>query len=336
MRILDRDLRVAIVGLGKMGLLHASILSVLPDVQLVAMCEKSSVTRRLWKKLFRGIQIVDDAEKLSDLDLDAVYVTTPIPSHFSVAKTLYTENKTCNLFVEKTLASDCDEAKELCELADRFGGVNMVGYLRRFAVTFRKAKDLLSEEIVGDVTGFGGYAYSSDFSGVNSSSKTPASRGGVLRDLGCHAIDLATWFFGDLKVDSAKVESMTDGCSGDVWHFTLRTPSGLIGDFKASWCMHGYRMPEIELQISCSKGIVEVNDDFVKLRPNHGRVSTWYRHDLNDTAGFWLGGPEYFREDDFFVKSVRENLHAEPDFNMAAKVDCLIGDVLSRADEISD
>lgn len=336
MRILDRDLRVAIVGLGKMGLLHASILSVLPDVQLVAMCEKSSVTRRLWKKLFRGIQIVDDAEKLSDLDLDAVYVTTPIPSHFSVAKTLYTGNKTCNLFVEKTLASDCDEAKELCELADRFGGVNMVGYLRRFAVTFRKAKDLLSEEIVGDVTGFGGYAYSSDFSGVNSSSKTPASRGGVLRDLGCHAIDLATWFFGDLKVDSAKVESMTDGCSGDVWHFTLRTPSGLIGDFKASWCMHGYRMPEIELQISCSKGIVEVNDDFVKLRPNHGRVSTWYRHDLNDTAGFWLGGPEYFREDDFFVKSVRENLHAEPDFNMAAKVDCLIGDVLSRADEISD
>ena len=40
MKILNRDLRVAIVGLGKMGLLHASIPNVLPNVQLAAMCEK--------------------------------------------------------------------------------------------------------------------------------------------------------------------------------------------------------------------------------------------------------------------------------------------------------
>ncbi|MDH5482954.1 MAG: Gfo/Idh/MocA family oxidoreductase [Candidatus Bathyarchaeota archaeon] len=333
---MDRNLRVAIVGLGKMGLLHASILNVLPNVQLAAMCEKSSVTRRLWKKVFREIQIVDNLEKLSDLDLDAVYVTTPIPSHFFIAKTLYTRHLTHNLFVEKTLASNYDEAKELCGLTRRFGGANMVGYLRRFTVTFRKAKDLLSEDYAGDATGFTGYAYSSDFYGMNRGSKTLVSRGGVLRDLGCHVIDLAIWFFGDLKVDSANVESVADGCSGDVWHFAVRKPGGLKGDFKASWCMNGYRMPEIALQISCSKGIIEVSDDVVKLQLNNGQLSTWHRHDLNDTSFFWLGGPEYFREDDYFIKSVRENLHAEPDFDMASKVDRLIDEVQFKVDKISD
>ena len=37
----DRDLRIAIVGLGKMGLLHACLLNVLPSVKLVSVFEGS-------------------------------------------------------------------------------------------------------------------------------------------------------------------------------------------------------------------------------------------------------------------------------------------------------
>lgn len=85
----DETLRVGVVGLGKMGLLHASILNVLPNVKLAAICEKSAVTRRLLKKVFRDVSLIKDISKFSDMNLDAVYVTTPIPSHFSVAKTLY-------------------------------------------------------------------------------------------------------------------------------------------------------------------------------------------------------------------------------------------------------
>ena len=55
----------------------------------------------------------------------------------------------------------------------------MVGYLRRFCVTFRKAKNLLCENALGEVSSFKAYAYSSDFSGNIRNSKIPASRGGV-------------------------------------------------------------------------------------------------------------------------------------------------------------
>ena len=44
-------LRVAVVGLGKMGLLHASILNMMPNVEVVALCDKSSLLLKIVKKL---------------------------------------------------------------------------------------------------------------------------------------------------------------------------------------------------------------------------------------------------------------------------------------------
>ncbi|MEM2338375.1 MAG: Gfo/Idh/MocA family oxidoreductase, partial [Candidatus Bathyarchaeia archaeon] len=85
----ERELRVAVVGFGKMGMLHAGILNVLPKVKLVAICEKNGLIRKFLKKAVKNVQVVDCVEKLSGLDLDAVYVTTPIASHFPVVKGLY-------------------------------------------------------------------------------------------------------------------------------------------------------------------------------------------------------------------------------------------------------
>ena len=144
--MVERRLRFAVVGLGKMGLLHASLLNVFPEVELVALCEKSALMNRLFKKVFSktGIHVVNDIEKLRGLDLDAVYVTTPISSHSFIIKNMYSMDIARNVFTEKTLALNFNQSKELCELAKNSGGINMVGYMKRFSVVFRKAKELLS------------------------------------------------------------------------------------------------------------------------------------------------------------------------------------------------
>ena len=326
-----QKLRVAVVGLGKMGLLHASILNVLPNVELTALCDKSTLIRKFTKRIFNKVHVVDDVEKLSDLDLDVVYVTTPIFSHSLVAKNVYLRGIARNVFVEKTLASSYDEAKELCELAKSFGGINMVGYMKRFIVTFRKAKELLDQETLGEVTSFDAYAYSSDFLGIKKSSKASSSRGGVLEDSGCHVVDLALWFFGDLQIDSAKIESLTDGYSEDSAYFRVKKSNALVGEFNVSWCMENYRLPEFLLLIKGSKGIMRVNDDKLELKLDDGKSFTWYRHDLNDNVFFWLGASEYVREDEYFVRSVLEGRSAEPSFYTASKVDYIIDQVRCRA-----
>ena len=329
---LNREsLRVAVVGLGKMGILHASILNTLPNVKLTALCDKNPMILKFFKKVLNEVNVVDDVEKLSGLDLDAVYVTTPISSHFLVVKTVYLKGIVRNLFVEKTLASSYDKAKELCELAQSFGDINMVGYMKRFAVTFRKAKDLLNQDTLGEVVSFDAYAYSSDFLGSEKSSKTSESRGGVLRDLGAHVIDLALWFFGDLEVDSAKLGSLVDGSSEDSAYFRVKKSGGLEGRFNISWCKENYRLPEFGLVIRGSEGIIKVNDDKVELKLDDGKSSRWYRHDLNDNVGFLLGAPEYFREDECFVEAVLNGGNSEPSFCAASEVDYIVDQVKCRA-----
>jgi predicted dehydrogenase len=325
MELRENRLRIAVVGLGKMGLLHAGILNVLPNVQLTALVEKSFMTRILFRRLFRGIPLFDDVNRLYELDLDAVYITTPISSHFPVARTVYSEEIADNLFVEKTLASSYREAKKLCHLAHHSDGVNMVGYTRRFSVIYKKAKDLLTQDAIGDIISFKAYAYSSDFLGSEKDRRGPV---GVLRDLGCHAVDLALWFFGNLKVDSVK--SSNYDCSDDYTSFTVRHANGVKGEFDVSSSMPNYRMPEVGLLIRGSKGTMKANDDMLKLDLESGKPSLWYRHNLGDNVAFWLGGPEYFREDEYFADSVAAGNDATPSFDSASKVDQIIDNVSAR------
>jgi predicted dehydrogenase len=316
--------------MGKMGIVHSCILNVIPDVELAALCEKSSLTRRILKKVFQNVAIVDDVAKMVDFNLDAIYVTTPILSHCGVIKAVCKENVARNLFVEKTLAANPEEAKELCQLTNNSGGINMVGYLRRFYVTFKKAKDLLLEEAVGQVSSFNAFAYSSDFLGLETD--MTAARGGVLRDLGCHAIDLALWFFGNLEVYLAQPASESDRVDDSV-NFKVKGQNGLDGEFSVSWRTEGYRMPEVGFLIVGSKGTIAVNDDKVELVLQNGRKFAWYRHDLDDNVPFWLALPEYYREDEIFVKSVRDSVTVEPNFVSGSKVDEIISQVEKKAGE---
>jgi predicted dehydrogenase len=317
--------RVAVVGLGKMGLLHASLLNVLPNVELAALCEKSPLIRRFIKKMFKDISIVADVKELSGLGLDAIYVTTPIFTHYPLVKTICAERIARHIFVEKPLASNYAESEELCNLAMN-QGIIMVGYSRRFMVTFKKAKEIVDEGSLGELISFEAYACSGDFLGAK---KTLPE--GVLRDFGCHAIDLALWFFGKLEVETAKVESMVGPGSEDSVYFKVKTSTGLEGEFRTSWCVEDFHLPQIGLVIKGSKGIMTADEDRVELKLKEGRSLLWHKHDLGDNVPFLLAGADYFREDEAFVKSIVNGGNAEPSFQTALEVDQVIEEVRKKA-----
>jgi predicted dehydrogenase len=328
---MEGEIRVAIVGMGKMGLVHSCVLSVLPNVKIVALCEKSLITRKLIGRLFSQALIVNDVEQLAKTNIDAVYVTTPIPSHFSVAKTIYSQGISSNVFIEKTLAKSSSESRKLCELSKDREGVNMVGYLRRYYVTFRKAKEMLANMAIGSPISFRAYAYSSDFLDIRQS-YAPTSRGGVLRDLGCHAVDLALWFFGEMSIGSAKIRSIVTRGSQDFASFRMRSSDGVEGEIDVSWCKENYRMPEVGFDITGQKGTIQVNDDEVVLQTGNV-LNRWYRHDLNDNVNFWLALPEYYREDLRFIGSMRNHTQCEPDFLAASQVDDILESIELKAEK---
>lgn len=308
--------------MGKMGLLHASILNAMPGVRVAAIYDKNPRMTEFAQKALPDISVTDNFEKFSHLILDAVYVTTPIPTHFSVLKAMYTMGISKNLFVEKTLASNYDQAAQLCKEAKAVGGVSMVGYMNRFARTFQKAKSLLQRGAIGTVSSFTAYAYSSDFMGTRGRS-VPA-RGGATRDLGSHVIDLSLWFFGDLELEATRAEASAHESDENSTSFAVRGLNGLIGEIDISWAKEGYRLPEFGLGIDGSRGAITVNGDTVKLTKTATDSVIWRKHDMDDTVPFFLGASEYYREDEHFIRSILESRVAEPDFTTASKVDYLI------------
>jgi len=92
-------------------------------------------------------------------------------------------------------------------------------------------------------------------------------------------------------------------------------------------------MPEVNITMKGAKGTIEVNDDKVQLTTKDGKTSTWYRVTLNDAVPFWLGSPEYYREDAYFIECIKSNLVAEPSFETAAKVDMLIENIQECAEK---
>ncbi len=326
-----KNLSIGVIGMGKMGLLHASILNTIPGVRVSAIFDKSRIMKRFAGKALNDIYVTDSFDKFAGLRYDAVYITTPIPTHFSVVKEIYSLGIAKHIFVEKTLTSNYEQSTILCREAKIAGGTNMVGYMSRFAPTFQKARTLLQEGIIGNPVSFKAYAYASDFAGAKG--KSLPGKGSATRDLGAHVIDMSLWFFGELEV-----EPTVPGFSGTEnhesgSHFKVHSSKGLTGEFDISWSKAGYRLPEFGLAISGSKGVITANADVVKLEKNAGTVISWHRQDLHDNVPFLLGAPEYYYEDEHFVSAILEGGNAEPDFVTASKVDRLIDRVESHIDE---
>jgi predicted dehydrogenase len=208
----------------------------------------------------------------------------------------------------------------------------MVGYHKRHSVTFRKARTLLQEKAIGDPCSFAAYAYSSDFAGIGKKSKVAGSRGGVLSDLGSHVVDLACWFFGQIEVEKAKLRSLTSSKSEDSAKFDVVCSDYVKGSFDLCWYRSEYRMPEFGFTILGTEGEITVNDDEIMLKSKSNISRKWYRHDLNDHVGFLIGKPEYYREDEHFVKSVLIGKSVESDFSNASIVDSLLEQVKMKAD----
>jgi len=327
----NTDFPVAIVGLGKMGILHAGILSALPGVKVAGACDRSRTVLRFFRRVWPSARLTTNVEDLEGSGFAAAFVTTPIASHCPIGETILARGIARNLFIEKTLASSAREAEAFAHLASRQGARVMVGYQRRFCATFQKAKELVERGEIGRIESFEGYAFSSDLPLARGGPEARRRRGGVLRDLGSHAISLALGLFGDLRVEHCECEPAQDVGGEHTATLTVQEPRGAPGRFRFSWAAVGYRMPEVGMAIRGTEGLLEMNEDTVRIVAEDGHIQTWYRHDLDERVAFLLGGPEYFREDASFVEKVRAGESLDNELQEAVKVDRILEEARSLA-----
>jgi predicted dehydrogenase len=331
-------MKISVIGLGKMGLLHAGIVNSLPDAKVTSVCETDFFLSTAAKALLpKEITVYRDVGKMIlEEDPDALYVTTPIDTHVPIINDSFRAKSNLNIFVEKPLASTYDEAKVACEAASRSSGINTVGFQRRFSPIFQKARDLLTENAVGDPLFFRSYFFSSDVLREGSGWRSKKGSGGVLLDSAPHLLDTLIWFFGEPTSVMAVKKRIYSSMVDDYVHAVFSYASGLQGHTDVCWSVSSYRLPEVMLQVYGKDGILTVTDDFVKVslsQQKSGGSRTYNRQSFRVSTPFLLTDPEYTLEDAAFLEAVRTQVAPDSNFIQAAKVNALIDRIANATKE---
>jgi len=124
----SKPLRVAVIGVGRMGRHHARIYSELPDVELVAVID-ADVGRAQEIATVYGCQALRDVSDLPG-PIDAVSVAVPTVHHRSVAEALLRAGAA--VLLEKPLADTVAGGRALVEVVRACDGLLQVGHTERF------------------------------------------------------------------------------------------------------------------------------------------------------------------------------------------------------------
>ncbi len=104
--------RIGVVGLGYWGPNIARNFDALPAAELAWCCDSAAERRESIKERFPGVRVTSDiADLLSDPDLDAVALATPVPTHAELSTLTLEAGKHC--FVEKPLAQSVGDAERV-------------------------------------------------------------------------------------------------------------------------------------------------------------------------------------------------------------------------------
>ena len=140
-------MRVGVAGLGHWGPNLARNFAELAD--LTWLCD-SDVGRRDIASRYPQARFTDSFEEmLEDSELDAVVIATPVPTHFSLARSALTAGK--HVLVEKPPAMKGHEMDELVALASSRDLVLLPGHLLLYHPGIRRLKEMISAGELGDV-----------------------------------------------------------------------------------------------------------------------------------------------------------------------------------------
>src|SRR5262245_39737529 len=107
----DEMIRMAVVGLGKMGLSHLAIVRPHPDVQLVGVCDTVGYVLDTLNKYTTVKTYTDYGKLLEQEELDAILIATPSRTHTSMVRTAL--ERGLHVFCEKPFSLDPKEGLAL-------------------------------------------------------------------------------------------------------------------------------------------------------------------------------------------------------------------------------
>jgi predicted dehydrogenase len=155
-----KTLRFGLIGLGRFGKHYLRLLSSMPNVELAVIVNRSDDAFREFKEKIPAncLTTTQIDLALNDPSIDAIVIATPASVHCEMILSALNAGK--NVFVEKPMVMNSDEAELVAQAVDKSGKVFMVGYQFVYHDAIKYLKNSLQKNNLGEIKYYFGEHFS--------------------------------------------------------------------------------------------------------------------------------------------------------------------------------
>ena len=255
--------RIAVIGAGVWGETHAAIYREHPDVEPVAVCDRSGERAEALARKYHISRVYTDVEDLlRDGGFEAVSIVTPDHLHADIAVRCARARK--HLLIEKPLATTREDVFRIVDAVRENGVRAMVDLHNRWSPPFAAAKELIQKGELGILRNASFRL--NDIKWVATDMLPWAASSSILWFLGSHSLDTLQWLFDDrvVRVYSVSGRGVLDGLgveTEDVFLSTLEFAHGGLAHMENGWITPNANpcVNDIKCNLCGDRGMVSID-----------------------------------------------------------------------------
>ena len=285
----DKPIRIAVAGLGKMGIMHAAMMKANPAAEVVGLVDLDANIGKQVRSMGIEAPHYSTIEKcLAEAAPDGVVVATPQFTHRAVAEACL--NVGVAVMCEKPLAHTLADARAMAQLARSKPDVPAgVGYMLGHHPLFAEAARLVAAGTLGDVQSVRASCFLSQvfspMKGWTFQKKTAG--GGVLINSGPHLLYVLLRVLGPVRSVAARGSPVHNEVE-DTFSALVDFESGVWGSIDVTWSVPGYEFQTQDLLIEGTNGPIEVGNEVMRVWLVAGRDGLekgWTESRRSETEG---------------------------------------------------
>ncbi len=251
-------MKIAVVGIGKLGQRHLARWSQLADVEIVGIVGRDQEKLQQVSEAYGVATFTSVVELLAHTDVEAIDICTPTDTHFDFVSQIAQAGK--HIICAKPLALTAVEAEEMIAICAQQKVQLLVSHTLRFFPEYVDAAKQVKDGAIGRpgvIRMSRGVPYPSQDRAWYTEE---ARSGGLFLDLGIHEFEWIQSTFGDVQRVQAKQVKHTDsdGRTLEYGLVMLRLTDGTVVNVELSWAETKFRS---SFELTGNKGMITYNHD---------------------------------------------------------------------------
>ncbi|MBR5542807.1 MAG: Gfo/Idh/MocA family oxidoreductase [Oscillospiraceae bacterium] len=239
--------KVGLIGCGNIVNSHVSAIAHVDELTVTAACDISEANLKRMCDKTGATGYSDYKEMVKNEELDLVIISLPHALHREA--TCFCAEAGLDIFLEKPMGISSDDCREMIDACNKAGVMLWVGHPQRYFPTNMFAKELIDSGELGELVGFDETRNCEYFTENRPKwfLTKSMSGGGIMFNLGAHALDKIKYFCGDEKIafatGSAHIREGFD-CEDSAQGF-VKMANGVSGTLNLIAHTKAYRYEDI-------------------------------------------------------------------------------------------